>query len=192
MVTDSRLHVSAILTPHEERRLRTLIHQYLPQSLGAVRHAKLLDDLFAATAKARKVPDLHKAALQNVKAIQQVADKLYGRGRRRKNIAPPDISPNTWQPQVSRRGNVGRPTDLWAQVLMWDIKRALDDAGVPNYWKTNTPTRLVEIFRACAQVAGCDVPEEPRRAWEHAKDIKPIPMMMGLPPPGERSHAKKR
>lgn len=67
----------------------------------------------------------------------------------------------------------GRPRDTWKYALLNDVKHALKRTGVRGiYWHTGLKdTRLMSIYRACAEIAGAPQPGALRGVWERAKSI---------------------
>lgn len=136
--------ISAILSRHADRRTRA-------GTLSSESLATLLDRLADATARAKPITDLA--------TMRDAPSPINALARKQKRLSLPRDG--------SRRG---RPADTWKDLLLHDVREALQAAGLPRGFKYGHNTLLSDIFGACVVCAGGSPPKDLRDQWRNVWD----------------------
>src|ERR1039458_6261412 len=161
----ARVWLSIPLTANERSHLHLRVRQRLPISLPKHVVDAVLSELEDATAFAKPSADYEKAALRNRTMDRSVRRwNQYGRQPDKVFAHPLRGLKATTRLTIKPSGG-GRPRNVIADILMRDVQNCLIKHRIPAGWKTGAETRLVNIFKACAEVAGLSVPDEPRGIW---------------------------
>jgi hypothetical protein len=165
------LFMSPMPTPAERAQLSSGLSRILTAHghvLGSRVAARLLERLADATGNAKAGPDLASATARHRATIDALTAHLNG------TAGPPCATTADQLPALFEQSRIqirtaGRPLDLWKHALLRDVRRALEEADLPCYWKTEADTLLVDVFRECAKVAGHPMPGDLRGVWNGAR-----------------------
>lgn len=178
MSPNKRVFASPMLTAPEGQALAAALAAILAArgiTLAAGVQHSLLDALGEAVGRAKAGPDLQAAAELDRKGMDWAKDTIFGKRSRRKPVPAPDINRRGRKPLQTPPTTRGRPANTAQDLLMRDVRQALDTAGLPHGFSTGHQTLLTEVVHACAGVAGLPIPNDLKNIWDNAKDIKDSP-----------------